>query len=113
MRFVTIVVFIILAYLFFRYLMKALKPKTSQGSEGGGGPYGFHESACTEEEHRKVLGLTAEDSPATIRRKYRELLTKYHPDKVHHLGIEFQELAERRTKAITEAYRFFRNKYRF
>ena len=39
-----------------------------------------------------------------IRRRYKEKLLQYHPDRVQHLGKEFQEIAERRTKEITEAY---------
>jgi len=55
--------------------------------------------------------ITADDDLATIRKKYKELLAKYHPDKVQHLGIEFQEMAERKTKAIMEAYEFFQRKH--
>lgn len=35
---------------------------------------------------------------------YRSLLQAYHPDKVSHLGQEFQELAEAKTKAIVAAF---------
>ena len=111
MRFITIIIFIAVGYFIFRYLIKVLKPEIYQRSERGGYQYQNREHAGTEEEYRQALGVTAEDSPATIRKKYKELLTKYHPDKVQHLGIEFQELAEKKTKAIMEAYRFFQKKY--
>ena len=111
MRFVTIIIFIVAGYFIFRYLMRMLKQEMYQRSERGGYQYQNWEHANTEEEYRQILGVTAEDSPATIRKKYKELLAKYHPDKVQHLGIEFQEMAERKTKAIMEAYGFFRKRY--
>jgi DnaJ like chaperone protein len=40
-----------------------------------------------------------------IKKAYRELANKYHPDKVQYLGDEFKELAEKRFKEIEEAYR--------
>lgn len=64
-----------------------------------------------EAKHGAVLGLKGQVSPAEIKQAYREQLTKYHPDKVHHLGAEFHRLAEVRTKEIVAAYEYFRNKY--
>jgi len=53
----------------------------------------------------RVLGLSPGASDEEIRKAYRELAGKYHPDKVQHLGKEFQFLAEKRFKEIQEAYR--------
>lgn len=53
----------------------------------------------------EVLGADRGEDFETIRRRYREKLLQYHPDRVHHLGREFQEMAERKTKEITEAFR--------
>jgi DnaJ-domain-containing protein 1 len=82
-----------------------------QKSERGVYRYQNWEQANTEDEYRQTLGATTDDDLATIRKKYKELLAKYHPDKVQHLGIEFQEMAERKTKAIMEAYEFFQKKH--
>lgn len=112
-RFVVIIVFIVVGYLFFRYLIRVFKQGLHQKNESGGYQYRNGEHANTEEEYRHILGVTAGDDPATMRKKYKELLAKYHPDKVQHLGIEFQEMAERKTKAIMEAYEFFRKKHNF
>jgi DnaJ-domain-containing protein 1 len=112
MRLVSIIVFIVASYFIFRYVIRMLKQEMYKRSERGGyPPHQNREHAHTEEEYRHILGVTAEDSPATIRKKYKELLAKYHPDKVQHLGIEFQEMAERKTKVIMEAYEFFRKIY--
>jgi curved DNA-binding protein CbpA len=40
-----------------------------------------------------------------IKRAFRREIARYHPDKVHHLGQEFQALAAERAAELTEAYR--------
>ena len=111
MRFLVIIIFIVVGYLIFGHLMRILKQEMHQRSERRDYRYRNGGHATTEEEYRKILGLTNRDNPAAIKTKYKELLTKYHPDKVQHLGAEFQEMAERKTKAIMEAYEFFQKKY--
>jgi preprotein translocase subunit Sec63 len=110
MRFVTLLIFIVVGYFIVCYVIRMLKQEMYQRSERGGYQHRNWENTTTEEECRRILGVTDKDSPATIRKKYKELLAKYHPDKVQHLGIEFQEMAERKTKAIIHAYEFFRKK---
>ena len=53
-----------------------------------------------------VLGIERGASQSEIKAAYRRLANKYHPDKVAHLGEEFQKLAEQRFKQIQEAYRY-------
>ena len=52
-----------------------------------------------------ILNVPRGASQEEIKKAYRELANKYHPDKVIHLGDEFRELAEKRFKEIEEAYR--------
>ncbi len=52
----------------------------------------------------EILGVSAKADLETIRSAYRRLAGQYHPDKVAHLGPEFQEMAEKRFKEIQEAY---------
>jgi len=52
----------------------------------------------------EVLGIQREASIDDIKRAYRKLAAKYHPDKVDHLGDEFRVLAEQKFKDIQEAY---------
>lgn len=51
-----------------------------------------------------VLGVDRSASEAHIKKAYRELVGRYHPDKVDHLGEEFKMLAEERFKQIQQAY---------
>lgn len=52
----------------------------------------------------QILGIDRSASGTEIKQSYRKLASKYHPDKLEHLGDEFKELAERRFKEIQKAY---------
>jgi len=52
-----------------------------------------------------VLNVPRDASSEEIKKAYKQLANKYHPDKVLHLGDEFKKLAEERFKEIQEAYR--------
>ena len=47
-----------------------------------------------------------------IKRAFRQQIALYHPDKVQHLGKEFQAMAAERAAALTEAYRILSNEER-
>ena len=51
-----------------------------------------------------VLGVGKNASREEIKKAYRRLAGKYHPDRVNHLGEEFIKLAEGRFKEIQQAY---------
>lgn len=63
-----------------------------------------------EENPFKILGVESGASPDEIKVAYRRAVAKYHPDKVTHLGKEFQEMAHRKLVAIQRAYEALRNK---
>lgn len=52
----------------------------------------------------RVLGIGKSASAEEIKHAYRELASRYHPDKLEHLGNEFKVLAESRFKEIQKAY---------
>ena len=103
MRFVTLLIFIIVGYYSLHYVMRMLR-QMYQRSERGGYEHQDWEHANTEEEYRQILGVTDKDSPATIKEKYKDLLAKYHPDKVSHLGDDFRRTADEKFKSVNEAY---------
>ncbi len=51
-----------------------------------------------------ILQVPKGASQDEIKAAYKHLAGKYHPDKVLHLGVEFQALAEERFKEIQSAY---------
>ncbi len=65
---------------------------------------GRSDSASEDRDPYAVLELTPPADQQEIRAAYLKLANQYHPDKVAHLGKEFQELAEKRFKEIQQAY---------
>jgi len=64
-----------------------------------------------EEQYYAVLGLDTGADFAEIKKAYRKLSMQYHPDKVSHLGEEFQRVAEEKMKEINQAYDYFKHKF--
>ncbi len=52
----------------------------------------------------KVLEVDTDAGPDSVKKAYRRMANRYHPDKVSHLGEEFRQVAEEKFKAINEAY---------
>jgi hypothetical protein len=52
----------------------------------------------------EILGVKPGAGPEEIQAAYRRAVQKYHPDKVSHLGEEFQELARKKFIEIQKAY---------
>ncbi len=57
-----------------------------------------------EKDPYKILGVKREASKEEIKSAFRMAASKYHPDKVSHLGEEFQDIAHKKLLAIKEAY---------
>ena len=55
--------------------------------------------------HYELLGIPATAAVEAIKSAFRREIARYHPDKVHHLGAEFQLLASSRAADLTTAYR--------
>jgi len=55
--------------------------------------------------HYEQLELPATATAEQIKQSFRSLIARYHPDKVQHLGKEFQQMAADRAAELTEAYR--------
>lgn len=55
-------------------------------------------------EYYKILEIEPSATDLEVKRAYRSMAARFHPDKVQHLGSDFQKLAEEKFKAINEAY---------
>jgi len=100
---------LVLGALYWYFTLKPALRKQRRPLPGDGG--GPEEGKAAENAREKldgdpyeVLGLARGASPDEIKRAYRELANKYHPDKVSHLGEEFKALAHKRFKEIQAAY---------
>ena len=52
----------------------------------------------------KILEIDPSVSDNDVKKAYRKMAVKYHPDKVAHLGKEIQKTAEEKFKAVNDAY---------
>ena len=52
----------------------------------------------------KILEISSSASDSEVKKAYRKMAVKYHPDKVAHLGKEIQKTAEEKFKAVNNAY---------
>jgi len=105
---------IIVMFLLFRYLARIKQAGRSQQP-----PYGTYQDQQQNRPHNasdqsdtstaprtpyEILDVPLDADQAEIKAAYRKLANQYHPDKVAHLGKEFQALAEQRFKEIQSAY---------
>jgi len=52
----------------------------------------------------KILGVEQTATDDEVKKAYRKMAVKYHPDKVGHLGEDYKKSAEEKIKKINEAY---------
>lgn len=53
-----------------------------------------------------ILGLTEDASVESIKKAYRKLALQHHPDRVIHLGPEYQKSAKEKFQIISDAYEY-------
>lgn len=76
----------------------------ARSSDNAGGNEGAPAVNNLSKDPYDVLQISRGASQEEIKTAYKNLAGKYHPDKVLHLGEEFQSLAEERFKEIQDAY---------
>jgi DnaJ like chaperone protein len=52
----------------------------------------------------KILEIEPTATDEEVKKAYRRMAMKYHPDKVSHLGEEFRKTADEKFKSVNEAY---------
>ncbi len=52
----------------------------------------------------KILGISSDASDEEVKKAFREMAKKFHPDKVSHLGEDVKKAAEEKFRKINEAY---------
>ncbi|MCF7796779.1 MAG: molecular chaperone DjiA [Lentisphaeria bacterium] len=61
----------------------------------------------------QILEADPQAGDDEIKKAYRRMAARFHPDKVSHLGPEFQKMAEEKFKAINQAYQEIRTQRGF
>jgi DnaJ like chaperone protein len=56
------------------------------------------------ESYYKILGIERSADDETVKKAYRKMAMKYHPDKVAYLGEEFKTAAQEKFQKVNEAY---------
>ena len=69
------------------------------GSNNGSGT-----SYSNNDSNYKILGISSSATDDEVKKAYRKMAIKYHPDKVATLGEDVQKAAEEKFKAISQAY---------
>jgi len=90
------------------YEQRTLEAKYAYRRQQSGGPEYSGGAGSQTEAARcyRVLGLEPGADMETIKKAYRSLSMKYHPDKVGHLGEEFRKVAEEQMKEVNVAYAY-------
>ena len=106
----------------FYFVWRVYRPSFIQRWLGGfspqNGPDPTEDQAQKASDHGKtlkndpfeILGISREATPAEIKAAYRRESQRYHPDKVAHLGEEFQNLAKKKFIEIQKAYEALRQR---
>ena len=90
----------------------------SQSSSGYGGGYsgsggGSQGSAKTKRDPYEILGLSKDATFSEIKKKYRELVKKYHPDILMGKGADEEIIQEgtKKLQEINEAYKILKERF--
>lgn len=100
-------ILLLLAYWLYRRGSAArhrMAGNTGSGGPGASSAHGYKGEQNYASDPWAVLGIPHGSSAEQIRSAYRKQAQRYHPDRVSHLGEEFQELANKRFQEIQKAY---------
>ncbi len=61
----------------------------------------------------RVLEITQDATDEEIKKAYRQMAVKFHPDKVAHLGEEFQKAAHEKFRKVNDAYESLKKERNF
>ena len=83
--------------------------KAYTSGSGGGSDSSSNQKRISLAEAYKILEVDNSASDDEIKKAYRRMAMKYHPDKVNNLGEEVRRSATEKFKAVGEAYQIIKN----
>ena len=98
---------------FFASIVQTQARNTQQNSNGNYNSHYYKQNEskekpkvynCDIDNYYAVLGIRSTVTNDEVKRAYRDMVRKYHPDMVSTQGKNVQRMAERRTQEINEAY---------
>ena len=103
-------VLLLLAYWFIKRVLPGGYGQYRSRSYGGSQQERPASAQETGKDPYEILGVPRNASQQEIKSAFRKQAQRYHPDRVSHLGEEFQQLAKEKFQEIQEAYEMlFRN----
>ncbi|RLA91766.1 MAG: hypothetical protein DRG34_01660 [Deltaproteobacteria bacterium] len=101
---------LLLAYWFVKRVLPGGYRQTGSYHSGRPGQEESEPGAGAEKDPYEILDVSRNATPEEIKSAYRKKAQRYHPDRVTHLGDEFQRLAERKFQEIQKAYEILSNR---
>jgi uncharacterized membrane protein YkvA (DUF1232 family) len=105
------IVLLLLAYWFVKRVLPGGYRQTGDYHSGRPGQAESEPGAGAgaEKDPYEILDVSRNSTPEEIKSAYRKKAQRYHPDRVAHLGDEFQQLAKQKFQEIQKAYEILSN----
>ena len=97
-------VLLLLAYWFVKRVLARANGQTRSHTSGRSNRVGPDPRNEAEKDPYQILGVSRNASKQEIKSAFRKQAQRYHPDRVSHLGEEFQQLAKEKFQEIQKAY---------
>ena len=102
-------VLLLLAYWFIKRFLPGGYGQTRSHTSGRPHQGGGDSAEEGEKDPYQILGVSRSASQQEIKSAFRKQAQRYHPDRVSHLGEEFQQLAKEKFQEIQQAYEILSN----
>jgi DnaJ-domain-containing protein 1 len=97
-------VILLLAYWFIKRVLPGGYGQARSQASGRPHQFGADPAKGADNDPYQILGVSRNASQQEIKTAFRRQAQRYHPDRVSHLGEEFQQLAKEKFQEIQRAY---------